>query len=174
MRCLLLAVILLPWLALSALRAQVAPASIFGTITDPSGAVVPNAAVTATNLETNFSRQVSSDSNGHYLIPFLPVGRYRLEASAPNFKSHSQSGVVLAVAARARVDVKLEVGPLTDTISVVADAAQINTADAQIGRTVDNTEIMHLPLVDRDVYGLLNLTPGVEFSAVNAASFGYP
>ncbi len=68
----------------------------------------------------------------------------------------------------------LEVGPLSDTIAVVADAAQVNTADAQIGRTVDNTEIVHLPLVNRDVYALLNLTPGVEFSEVNAGSFGYP
>jgi hypothetical protein len=153
--------------------AQATSASIFGTVTDTSGAVIPNITVTATNLETNFTRSAQTDAQGQYSIGFLPVGTYRLEASGSNFRKFVQSGIVLDLNRSARVDPELTVGGVTEVVSVTADAPLVNTANASIGRTVENQEIINLPLVNRDVYSLLNLTPGVEMTEMGNA-FGYP
>ncbi|MCI0622112.1 MAG: carboxypeptidase regulatory-like domain-containing protein [Acidobacteria bacterium] len=153
--------------------AQITSATILGTVADASGAVVPNAQVTATNVETNFSRSANTDALGQYVIKFLPIGAYRVEFSANNFKKFVQTGVVLELNRSARVDPVLEIGEFTDTVSVTADAPQVNTTDASLGRTVDNAEILNLPLVNRDVYSLLRLTPGVELTETGNA-FGYP
>lgn len=154
------------------LCAQVNTATILGTVTDRSGAVVPRARVTVTNVDTNFSRSVNTDALGQYSIQFLPTGAYRLEVTAGNFKKFVQSGIILDVGRRARVDPTLELGTVTETISVTADAPLVNTASATVGRTVDNVEITNLPLVNRDVYSLLDLTPGVE-SSESGNAFGY-
>lgn len=160
-------------LVCGSLWAQATSASIFGTVTDASGAVIPNIGVTATNVETNFSRTASTDGVGQYSIKFLPLGTYRVEASGASFKKFVQDGVVLELNRAARVDPVLAVGALTETVSVTSDAPLVNTADATIGRTVDNREIVSLPLVNRDVYSLLNLTAGVESSS-SSNDFGYP
>jgi Carboxypeptidase regulatory-like domain/TonB-dependent Receptor Plug Domain len=146
------------------LTAQVTTASIFGTVNDSSGAVVPGADVTVTNIATNFTRATTSDGAGEYSIKALPLGSYRVEATAPGFKKFLQTGVVLDVSRNARVDVKLELGAVSETVAITSDAPLVNVADAQIGRTVQNQEIIQLPLVNRDVYALLNLTPGVEMN----------
>ncbi|HWQ57312.1 MAG TPA: carboxypeptidase regulatory-like domain-containing protein [Bryobacteraceae bacterium] len=153
-------------------EAQVTSASIVGTVTDRTGAAVPNATVVATNIETNFSRNGVSDETGHYTIRFLPTGTYRVEISAPNFKKFVQTGIVLDINRTALVDAALEIGAVTESVSVTADAPLVNTSDAVIGRTVENAEIVNLPLVNRDVYSLLNLTPGVE-SSESGNAFGY-
>ncbi len=153
--------------------AQATSASIFGVVSDATGAVIPRIAVTATNLETNFSRSATTDEFGQFSIKFLPVGTYRVEASGASFKKFIQTGIVLELNRGARVDPVLALGALTETVSVTADAPLVNTSDATIGRTVDNREIVSLPLVNRDVYSLLNLTPGVEVTESGNA-FGYP
>ncbi len=147
-----------------ALQAQVSTTAIFGTVSDPSGAVMPGVEVTATNLATNFSRSATTDPQGQYLIQFLPVGEYRVEAKAQGFKTFSQTGLAIEVGTRARVDLSLQVGAATESVMVQADAPLVNTSDAQLGRTVENLEIVQMPLVNRDVYSLLNLTPGVEMN----------
>lgn len=157
---------------LCALHAQVTPTSILGTVLDRSGAVVPGVTVTAVNVETNFTRQATTDASGQYAIRLLPTGAYRVEVNAPNFKKFVQTGIVLEVNRSARVDPVLEVGTLAESVSVFADAPLVNTNDAGIGRTVDNAEIINLPIVNRDVYSLLNLTPGVE-SSESGNAFGF-
>jgi len=144
------------------LYAQATTAAIVGTVTDNTGAVVPAVTVTATQVDTNFTRSVETGSDGKYLIPLLPVGNYKLEISATGFKKFEQTGIVLELNRTARVDGVLEVGAMTQTISVTDDPPMVNTTDATIGRTVENAEIVTLPLVNRDVYSLLNLTPGVD------------
>jgi hypothetical protein len=155
-----------------ALQAQVTTQAITGTVTDRSGANVPDARIVATNVETNITREATSDETGQYAVRFLPTGSYRVEIAAPNFKKFVQSGITLDVGRTARVDAVLEVGAVTESVSVTADAPLINTTDATLGRTVENTEIVNLPLVNRDVYQLLNLTPGVE-SSESGNAFGY-
>ena len=152
-------------------NSQVTTASIFGTVTDSSGAAVPEVVVTAVNVETNFTRTGTTDAAGQYSIRFLPTGNYRVELSPAGFKKFVQTGVVLDINRNARIDPVLEVGALTESISVTADAPLVNTSDASIGRTV--TEVQVLPLVNRNVYSLLNLTPGVENSETTSA-FGFP
>jgi Carboxypeptidase regulatory-like domain/TonB dependent receptor len=176
----------LPLLFVSAaLLAQVTSSSIFGTVTDTTGAVVPGVEIKVTQQETNFTRTVLADESGKYLFNALPLGTYRVEVSAQGFKKFSQIGIVLEVNRNARVDPVIEVGGVTETVSITADAPLINTTDASVGHTVDNKEILTLPLVNRDLYTLLTLTPGVdqadstnplgspaEISVVNGSSSG--
>ena len=141
---------------------QATSSSILGNVTDPTGAAVPNVTVTATQVDTNFTRSVQSSESGQFNIPLLPLGNYQLEIVAPGFKRFVQTGIVLDLSRNARVDAVLEVGEATSSITVASDAPVINTTDAALGRTVENAEIIGLPIVNRDVYRLLELTPGVD------------
>jgi hypothetical protein len=147
--------------------------TLFGTVTDRSGGVVPSATVTATNSGTNFSRTAQTNASGEYRIEFLPIGDYSVEVAAQGFKKSIHKGIVLEVNVTARADATLDVGTLTEQVDVAAAAPLVDTANAQIGRTVENTEIVTLPIVGRNVYTLLELTPGVS-SNVNSIVLGYP
>jgi hypothetical protein len=153
--------------------AQVSTVTIHGTVSDSTGAVIPNAQVTAVNVETNFSRSVATDSSGGYAIQFLPIGPYRLEVTATNFKKFVQAGIILEVNRNARVDPTLETGAVTETVSVTSDAPLVETNHATLGQTTNNEEITRLPLVNRDVYTLLELSAGVD-STTNSNIFGSP
>jgi hypothetical protein len=157
----------------ASVSAQVTTVSIHGTVTDPTGAVVPNAQVTAVNTETNFSRSVMTESSGSYAVQFLPLGPYRLEVTASGFKKFVQSGIILEVNRNARIDPTLETGALSETVLVTSDAGLVETNSAALGQTTNNEEITRLPLVDRDVYRLLELTAGVD-STSNNNIFGAP
>src|SRR6266566_4391732 len=145
-------------------NAQITTASISGVITDSTGAVIPGIEATATQQETQFTRSAVGDETGHYRIDFLPLGIYRIDVTTPGFKKFSQAGIVLDVNRNARVDAVLEVGGVAEEVSITADAPRVNTSDASIGSTVSNREIVSLPLVNRDLYTLLTLTPGVDQS----------
>ena len=160
------------FLAAPLLRGQTTT-SLVGTVIDRSGAAVPGAQVTATNQGTNLSRNAQTNSQGEYRIDFLPVGEYAVGFSASGFKKTLQKGVVLEVNVTARVDATLDVGGLTESVEVTAAAPLVNTANAQIGRTVENAEITTLPIVGRNVYTLLTLTAGVD-SSTNGIVLGYP
>jgi hypothetical protein len=148
-------------------------ASLVGTVLDRTGAAVPNAAVSATNVGTNLTRTAVANSQGEYRIDLLPVGEYTVEVSASGFKKAVQNAVVLAVNVTARLDAVLDVGAVSDSVEVSASAPLVNTANAQIGHTVENAEITTLPIVGRNVYTLLTLTPGVD-SSTNGIVLGYP
>jgi hypothetical protein len=150
------------WLCAPPANAQATSSSILGTVTDATGAAVPNVTVTATQLDTNFTRSVQTGETGQYVIPLLPLGNYQVEISAAGFKRFVRSGIVLDLSRNARVDASLEVGDAATAITVTSDAPVVNTTDATLGRTVENAEIVNLPIVNRDVYRLLDLTPGVD------------
>ncbi len=152
------------FLAMIRVDAQVTTASISGIISDSTGAVIPGIEATATQQETRFMRTAVADETGHYRIDFLPSGIYRIDVTTPGFKKFSQAGIVLDVNRNARVDAVLEVGGVAEEVSITADAPRVNTSDASIGSTVSNREIVSLPLVNRDLYTLLTLTPGVDQS----------
>lgn len=143
--------------------AQSTTATVIGTVTDAAGAPVPSASVTARNVDTGLTRTVSSGEDGGYRLEFLPVGNYVIEiTAATGFKKASQEGIVLRVNDTARIDVALEVGSVNEQVTVTTDAPEINTSSAELGRTVQSREIENLPLVERNVYSLLDLTPGVQ------------
>ncbi|HSE21970.1 MAG TPA: carboxypeptidase regulatory-like domain-containing protein [Pyrinomonadaceae bacterium] len=155
--------------------AQVTSATIVGTVTDPSGANVSGAQVTARNIETGLTRNVTSGEDGSYRLEFLPVGNYAVEVTTSGFKKAYLSGIVLQVNDTIRVDVALTVGQVNETVTVAETAPpEVNTSTPEIGRTIQSAEIATLPLVERNVYTLLDLTPGVQSNnnGVAAASTG--
>ncbi|MCU1233600.1 MAG: TonB-dependent receptor [Candidatus Solibacter sp.] len=147
--------------------------TLYGTVTDRSGAIVPGAKVIATNAGTNQSKAAETNQEGQYRFEFMPIGGYTLEVSASGFKKFVQKGIALDVNVSARVDAVLDVGTMTEEVNVTATAAAVNTDNAQIGRTVENAEITTLPIVGRNVYTLLQLTPGVS-STANSIVLGFP
>ncbi|NOT61281.1 MAG: carboxypeptidase regulatory-like domain-containing protein, partial [Acidobacteria bacterium] len=103
-------------------KAQNIYASLTGTVTDQSGAVVPGATLTATNTDTGFKRSVTANERGDFLLVQLPIGNYTLTAEMTSFRTESRSGIVLQVDQRARSDFKLQIGATTETVQVTASA----------------------------------------------------
>jgi hypothetical protein len=147
--------------------------NLTGAVIDSSGAAIPNAQVTATNMGTNFARTVQTNTAGEYRIEFLPVGEYSVQISVGGFKKFLQTGVVLQASVPTSVNAKLDIGAVSEQVEVTGTAPLVNTSNAQIGRTVENAEITTLPIVGRNVYTLLSLTPGVDSNA-NSIVLGYP
>src|ERR1700733_208998 len=153
--------------------AQSATTTLLGTVTDKSGAAVSKAQVTATNVDTNLARTVPTNEEGEYRIDLLPLGNYKVEVAAAGFKKVVQTGLVLEVGVVAHADAKLEVGDVNQSVTITAEMPAMNTTSADVGRLVENKEIIDLPLVNRNVYALLSLTAGVESNA-NSIVLGYP
>ncbi|MEO8368177.1 MAG: carboxypeptidase regulatory-like domain-containing protein [Candidatus Solibacter sp.] len=156
------------------LYAQGTTATISGTVTDSSGASIAGAKVTATNTGTNLGHSANTATDGSYQLLFLPVGNYKVEVNATGFKKFDQSGIILEVNRNARVDAVLQVGAMTESVEVKADAATVETSVPGLGQTTTNTEIDNLPLVNRDIYTLLNLTAGVDTTDQATDNFGAP
>jgi len=155
--------------------AQVTSATIVGTVTDPSNANVSGAQVTARNVDTGLTRTVTSAEDGSFRLEFLPVGHYVLEVTTSGFKKSYLNGITLQVNDTVRVDVALTVGAVNETVTITETAPpEVNTSTPEIGRTIQSAEISTLPLVERNVYTLLDLTPGVQSNnnGVAAASTG--
>jgi outer membrane receptor protein involved in Fe transport len=158
----LLLALLLPVLLSGNARAQLSTAALFGTITDSTGAVVSNATITLTQTDTNFTRTITTKADGSYREEFLPIGPYKISVAAAGFKTLQRGGIVLSVMQDAELSLTLQNGTATETVTVTSDVPLVNLGDATLGRTVSNVEIDNLPLVGRNVYQLLNLTPGVQ------------
>jgi hypothetical protein len=154
----------------SVANAQVTTATIVGTITDSSGGALPGVTVTARNVDTGFNRTVPSNEVGAYRLEFLPIGSYVVEVSLEGFKTVSRSGIILRVNDTVKADVSLEIGGLSETVTVEGAAPDVNTATADISKTIEATQIETLPLVDRNAYTLLDLTPGVQSNNNGVAS----
>ncbi len=152
----------------SVLSAQTATGTITGTVTDSSGAVVSGAKVAVTNTGTSARFESVTNEFGNYTAPLLQPGAYEVNVTASGFKAFTQSGIVLRVQQQGRVDVVLQVGGVNESISVQGDAAVVEATTSSIGKVVDNKRILELPLNTRNVYSLVNLTPGVTGGIGNA------
>src|SRR5579862_3631338 len=135
--------------------------TLLGSVTDQSGAAVSSASVRVTNMETGFTRSATPTSEGSYVIPLLPTGHYSISVTASGFKSFTQSGVLVPVAQDIRVDVKLEIGQVAQTVIVNGNAINVDTTTATLGETVDNARLENLPLNGRNAADLLGILPGV-------------
>ena len=138
--------------------------AISGTVSDPSGAVIPGASVTILNSATGVVvYRGQTNESGIYLAPVVPVGTYELTFSAPGFKAQKIQGVTLQVNQRARVDVTLQTGELTETITVEAEGAgQLEAESSSVGAVINTSQVSSLPLPSRNVLNLLTLIPGVS------------
>lgn len=153
--------ILLTAVFLSAVASAVAQQSkIVGTVTDPSGAVVPEAKVTVANPDHGFVEHLETDSAGAYIAPDLPIGTYVVTVEARGFKKLVRSGIVVQVGSRARVDLTLAVGSEEQTVEVRGSAAHVQTQTAQISDVITNEQISNLQLNGRDFASLMLLVPG--------------
>jgi outer membrane receptor protein involved in Fe transport len=148
-------------LACLSLSAQQITGNIRGTVTDPSGAVIRGAAVTAQQAETGLSRQTTTDRNGSYVLLELPVGHYRLEAAAKGFEEYVQDGITLNVNETASVSPHLAVGSEKEQVLVRADAELIEPTVTSMGKVVQQRELEDLPLNGRNFTQLGLLQPGV-------------
>ncbi|NUQ29736.1 MAG: hypothetical protein HOQ35_14640 [Acidobacteriaceae bacterium] len=144
----------------SSVYAQGGSAVLSGTVTDPSGAAVPNARVTATNTETNLVLTSETNASGLYRFPTIPPGHYTIAAEVSGFQKFQQTGVLLTVSQQATLDIGLQVGSESETVNVTAGAALINTTNAEVSNTVGEQAIRELPLNGRDPSSLVLLSPG--------------
>jgi hypothetical protein len=153
------------------LHAQVAGATLTGTVTDKSGAVIPNAQIVITNTATGIITRVTTDSAGLYGAQNLIPGPYSVSMSAPGFQSLKQTGVTLTVGAQLVLNGSLPVGTADETISVSGTPPDIDLTTATISGTVDENTVRELPLNGRDWTTLAQLEPGVNsVSSVQASS----
>ena len=143
-------------------------ASLSGTVSDPSGAVIPSAVVTVVNTETGLQREDKSDSQGRYTMDALPPGTYKLTAKAAGFADATVNSVRLFVNQPATVAVVFEkLGSTSTTVAVEAYAAQLNTQDASLGNAIVQQTIVELPSFARNVANLLQFQPGVTNFGTN-------
>jgi len=150
--------------------AQQITGSINGTVKDEQGAVVAGATVKATNAETGLQRSAMTDPNGLYNIQHLPIGKYELTADASGFKKYVQQNVQVTVDQALTVNMTLAIGAESQTITVTEAPVLVNTTTAELGRTVLPSEIIELPLVNRNAYTELSLTPGVQSNSASSQS----
>ena len=138
------------------LRGQaVAVAQVSGSVTDPSGAGIPNASVSMTETDKQLVRSTVSDATGSYTLANLPVGPYRLEVKAPAFKDYVQTGIVLQVNNNIQVNVPMQVGSATERIEVNAVTSMVETKENSISQVIDQQRINDLPLNGRQATQLI-------------------
>ena len=160
----------------STLFAQGGRSTILGTVTDATGAAVPNVSVTVVNTGTQQKRTSSTDGTGTYQITALDVGLYELNAEAAGFRKASVKQIRLEVDERTRVDVELQVGEVVQEIAVTATTTTVQTDDSTISTVISTSEIRELPLPqNRNPFMLALLAPGMSVgppSSVTTSNFG--
>jgi hypothetical protein len=147
--------------------AQGGAASLRGTVTDPSGSVVPSAKVTATQVGTGLARTVSTDTGGNYLIPQLAPAEYMLTVEAQGFSSYNQKGITLLADQSVTDNVTLHLGTTTQNVNVQAAAAQVDTTTATLNQVVNQTQMVELPLNGRNAAALTFLVAGTAPAPAN-------
>ena len=136
-------------------------ASISGTVTDPTGAVIPGASVTAHNTETGIDASTETNAQGFYSFPVLSTGKYEVSIKATGFEEYRQTGLVLDVNTALRIDAVMKVGAVTQEVQVSATAVHVETSNTQMGEVIGTTKMTALPLNGRSYTNLLALQPGV-------------
>jgi hypothetical protein len=138
-----------------------ATGTIGGTVTDPTGAVIPGAKITAKRIETGVSQSTVTGGSGTYTIPNLVVGTYDVTAEGGGFKTANATGITLDVSQQRQVDFKLTVVGVESTVEVNAAPPLLNTTDATIGGLVSEEQVENLPLNGRNISGLVMMQPGM-------------
>ncbi len=149
-----------------------ATGAISGVVTDPSGAVIVGAKITATSNNTGAVLTASSSNNGNYLFPLLPPGSYRIEASKEGFKVSTYPSVVVHVTELEALNLRLQVGNVNESIEVDTAAEQLQTETSTLGNVTTRQMVENLPLVTRNYTQIIGLSPGVASDVTNAAGFG--
>ena len=152
--------ITLLFLGLFATQAFAQEATIVGTVTDPSGAAVPNVTLTITHTETGQARQAVTNGDGQYLVSNLSIGHYSVRVDASGFKRIEQNNIVLQVGDRSRLDFKLEIGSTQEQVTVEAAAVGVQTDSGEVSNVITGKQVANLAANGRSLYNLVNLTTG--------------
>jgi hypothetical protein len=136
--------------------------TIVGTVTDQSGAAVPNADIVITDIDTNTVSHVSSNASGEYTAPGLPVGHYTVTVEVKGFKKFEQTGIPLNVGDRRTVDVNLEIGSTTESVVVQAEAIQVQNESGEVSNVITGQQVTQLATNGRSLYTLTALIPGAS------------
>src|SRR5580700_9639739 len=147
-------------LVASSAFAQINVTSVTGTVTDPTGAAVPAAAIQAVELATGVKFSTTTNDKGEYAIPSMPAGAYRISVSKAGFKAEQVENVTLIVNEPGTVNVKLEVGQATETVEVTAGAEIVQATSAEVNSSLTVQQITDLPFATRDAVELLVDVPG--------------
>src|SRR5690349_16276153 len=154
-------------LLFASLQAFAQDATIVGTVTDPTGAVVGNAKVTATNTETGVARTITTGQDGQYVLPGLHIGHYDLKAEASGLKVAEQKGVVLQVGDRARVDFAMQVGAATESVTVEAATVRVQTETGEVSNLITGKQLSDLAVNGTSLFQLAALAPGASNDITN-------
>ena len=152
--------------------AQVATGDILGTVSDPTGAVVPGATVRIENLGTRETRSVTTRGSGEYTISALQPGTYMVTVTSPSFKASKTSNVVLLASDRVRVDTKLQPGAVDESVEVTATPNALQTDSTTVGNTITEKTLLDAPLNGRNVYNLIQLQAGVTAGSTSSLASG--
>ncbi len=152
--------ILFLFLGLFATQAFAQEATIVGTVTDPTGAAVPNVTITITHTETGQARQAVTNGDGQYLASNLNIGHYSVRVDASGFKRIEQNNIVLQVGDRSRLDFKLEIGSTQEQVTVEAAAVGVQTDSGEVSNVITGKQVENLATNGRSIYTLVNLTTG--------------
>lgn len=155
----------LMFLGAEALSAQTA--SLSGVVTDASGAVIPNAQVTATQVNRNLKFEAVTDELGRYLLQNLPIGPYTVQAQAGGFRQFTQTGLELTVDMRGLLNITVQVGEVSERVEVMGQVSRVDVEAATIQQLVDSRRVVDLPLNGRNAYQLARLAPGTGSSGFN-------
>lgn len=156
------------------LPAQEFRATITGTVTDPQGSTIPNARVEAVNLATQVANEARTNESGVYVIPFLPVGNYSVTVTADGFKRAARSSIELRVGDRINLDFRLELGAITEQVTVSAAAELLETTTASKGQVIDSAKVRDLPLLGRNPFMLAAVSAGVQYTPTRQSRSNRP
>src|SRR6266481_6700645 len=145
----------------SAISAQESSGKVIGNVTDPKGAVIPDAKLTVTNVETQVSREATTNGEGNFEVLSLPIGNYRVMAERAGFKKTVSEVEKLQINQSLRFDIKMEVGTQSETVTVTSQASGVETVSPTLGQSVTSRPLVNLPLNGRNVLQLALLQPGV-------------
>jgi hypothetical protein len=157
-----LAVLLAAFFVLFAAQALAQEATIVGTVTDPSGAAVANAKVTVTNLDTNLSRNLTTNDSGQYTAVDIHIGHYNIKVETSGFKTAERKGLTLQVGDRARADFQLAVGGSSETVTVEANTIAVQADSGEVSNVITGDQIANLSINGRGIYQLAALAPGAS------------
>ena len=145
------------------LFAQGAAGKITGTATDAAGLAVPDVVVEVTSLETSETRRANTNASGVYVVSPLPVGTYRLQARKEGFKALSRSPIRIDIQSGITMDLPLEVGSVSESVTVEASAGAVETEKQAIGNSRYEVQLKNLPIIIREVQALVGQTAGVPY-----------
>jgi len=158
----LLAVLCMLLLTAVQVKAQTTTADVVGTVTDSSGAVLPDAKVTVQSLATHGTHTTQTTSSGDYDVPFLLPGHYSVRVELPSFKTFSVADITLQVGDRARVDARLQVGDASQTVEVLAPSPLLQSETSTVSSSITEQAVQDIPLPTRNLTTLITYTAGAN------------